>query len=81
DVRFQFLVEAVTLCMLGGVAGTLVGVGVIVALARALGWSMVLPPAALALSLGTSFATGVSFGYWPARSAARLDPIEALRHE
>jgi putative ABC transport system permease protein len=81
DVRFQFLVEAVTLCLLGGILGTVVGLGAIYVLSRALGWSMLLPPAALVLALAVSFVTGIFFGFWPAERASRLDPIEALRHE
>jgi putative ABC transport system permease protein len=81
DVRFQFLVESVTLCLIGGLAGTLLGLGAIYAFSRALGWSMVLPPASLVMALATSFGTGVFFGFWPAQRASRLDPIEALRHE
>ncbi len=81
DVRVQFLVEAVTLCFLGGVVGTLLGLGVIYGLSRALGWSMLLSPLALAVALATSFACGIFFGSWPAHRAAQLDPIDALRHE
>jgi putative ABC transport system permease protein len=81
DVRFQFLVEAVTLCLIGGFAGTLLALGAIYAFSRALGWSMMLPPSALVLALATSFGTGIFFGFWPARRASRLDPIDALRHE
>src|SRR6266545_1426404 len=71
DVRVQFLVEAVTLCFLGGVVGTLLGLGVIYGLSRALGWSMLLSPLALAVALATSFACGIFFGSWPAHRAAQ----------
>ena len=81
DVRFQFLVEAVTLCLIGGIAGTLVGLAVIFGMSRLLGWSMLLPPEALLVALATSLGTGIFFGFWPARRAAELEPIEALRHE
>jgi len=81
DVRMQFLVEAVTLCLFAGILGTLVAFGAIVALARMLGWSMLLLPQALLLALGVSVGTGIVFGFWPAHRASRLDPIEALRHE
>ena len=81
DIRTQFLVEAVALATLGGLAGAAIGVAVIGSLSRFLGWSMSLSPVALAVSIGTSAAIGVGFGFFPARRAARLDPIEALRHE
>jgi putative ABC transport system permease protein len=81
DIRTQFLVEAVTLALLGGVAGVLAG-GVAVAGLRALlGWEMSLRPVAVAVAVGVSGATGVVFGFLPARRAAALDPMDALRHE
>jgi putative ABC transport system permease protein len=81
DIRTQFLVEAVALSVLGGLAGIAVGGLAIAVLQRILGWSMSLSPLAIAVSLGVSGATGIAFGFLPARRAAGLDPIEALRHE
>ncbi len=70
-----------TLCVLGGLVGTLLGLGVIYGLSHALGWSMLLPPLALVVALATSFGSGIFFGLWPAHRASQLDPIDALRHE
>ena len=81
DIRGQFLVEAIVLAMIGGIAGALLGVVLIAIAAAVLGWSMSLSPEALAVSLGVSGLTGVVFGFFPARRAAHLDPIEALRRE
>jgi putative ABC transport system permease protein len=81
DIRAQFLVEAVVLATLGGLAGALIGVTVIGSLSRWLSWSMSPSPVALFVSIGVSACIGVGFGFFPARRAARLDPIEALRHE
>jgi len=81
DIRMQFLVEAVALAMLGGLAGALLGVGVIGALGTLLPWHMALSMQALGISIGVSAAIGIGFGFFPAHRAARLDPIEALRHE
>ncbi len=81
DIRAQFLVEAVSLATLGGLAGALLGAAAIGSLSQALRWSMSLSPAALVVSIGVSAFIGVGFGFFPARRAARLDPIEALRHE
>jgi putative ABC transport system permease protein len=80
-VLLQFLGEAVALSLFGGVLGVLASAGGSFAIGRALDWPMRLPPEALALALGFSIAVGVFFGLYPARKAARLDPIEALRHE
>ena len=81
DILVQFLVEAVTLSLLGGVVGLAVGVGLIRVLTSALGWSMELPLSAVVMAVGTSAGIGIIFGFLPARRAARMDPITALRHE
>jgi putative ABC transport system permease protein len=81
QVLAQFLVEAIALSMLGGVVGILLGLGLSVFAAHLLGVPFVLDWGAIALAFGFSAMVGVAFGYFPARSAAHLDPIEALRHE
>ncbi len=81
DIRTQFLVEAVVLSLIGGLSGTLVGILAIFGMSRALEWEMQLDPLALGIALATSGFTGVVFGFFPARRASRLDPIDALRHE
>jgi putative ABC transport system permease protein len=81
DIRTQFLVEAVTLALLGGVAGVTVGGAAVSGLRAWLGWDMALRPAAVVVAVGVSAATGVVFGFLPARRAAGLDPMDALRHE
>ncbi len=81
DILFQFLIEAVTLSLIGGIAGLAFGLATVALLSRALGWSMSLPISAVIMAFGTSATIGVVFGFLPARRAAQLDPIEALRHE
>ena len=81
DIRTQFLVEAVTLALLGGIAGVLAGGVAVSGLRALLGWEMSLRPMAVAVAVGVSGATGVVFGFLPARRAAGLDPMDALRHE
>ncbi len=81
DILIQFLVEAVTLSLLGGVAGLVAGIAFIALIAHITEWSMSVPPSAVATAFVTSASIGVIFGFLPARRAARLDPIEALRHE
>jgi len=81
DIRWQFLTEAVSLCLLGGLLGVAVGIGISQVLTRAAQWNLEVTWVSIAVSFGFSFFVGVVFGYLPAQRAARLRPIEALRHE
>jgi putative ABC transport system permease protein len=81
DVLTQFLVEAVVLASFGGLFGVLLALAVSAALARVLQVPLILNPGIMILAFFFSGAVGVIFGYFPARRAAQLDPIEALRHE
>ena len=81
EVLWQFLVEAIVLSMLGGSIGILLGLGGSFAATRSLGVPFVIAPNILMLAFGFSAVIGVLFGYLPAHKAARLNPIEALRHE
>ena len=77
----QFLIEAVTLCLLGGSIGVALGAGASAVLRDALHWSTSVGADSVALAFGFSAAVGLLFGVWPARRAASLDPIESLRYE
>jgi putative ABC transport system permease protein len=81
DILTQFLIEALTLSVAGGILGILLGVGVSRVLAVRQQWPISIPPAAVLLAFGFAAAIGVFFGFYPARKASRLDPIEALRYE
>jgi len=80
-ILLQFLVESMVLSLAGGILGTLLGVGAAALIGRVAGWPILVSPAAVALALGFAGVLGVVFGVYPARRAARLDPILALRHE
>jgi putative ABC transport system permease protein len=80
-VRTQFLIESIVLSLTGGVVGILLGVGVSVAIPLLLGWPTLVSTASIIGSAAFSAAVGVFFGYYPARKAAALDPIDALRFE
>ncbi|HZX60813.1 MAG TPA: ABC transporter permease [Candidatus Methylomirabilis sp.] len=81
DILTQFLIEAVTLALIGGIVGIGLGVGGSALLSFFAEWETVIAPAAIGLAFVFSSAIGVFFGYYPARKAASLDPIEALRYE
>jgi putative ABC transport system permease protein len=80
-VLLQFLFEAVTLSIAGGLTGVLLGVGASVLIGKAAGWPIVISPGSIMLAFAVAGSVGVFFGFYPARKAARLDPIEALRYE
>ena len=81
DILSQFLVEAVTLALAGGLCGILVGIGGSYAIAQFAGWRTALSAGAIVLAVGFAAAVGVFFGFYPARKASRLLPIDALRYE
>ncbi len=81
NIMFQFLIEALTLCLAGGIIGISLGVWVTSILAKANGWNTLVSTESIAVAFGTSALIGLVFGLWPARRAAKLDPIVALRYE
>jgi putative ABC transport system permease protein len=81
DILVQFLLEALALAFVGGVLGILLGLLAAVAMAEIAGWPLVVSPFVVAVAFLVSAGVGVFFGYYPARKASRLDPIEALRYE
>jgi putative ABC transport system permease protein len=81
QVLLQFLMEAVVLSVFGGFIGIVLGLGLALLGTRALEIPFVFDPTIVIVAFAFSAAVGVIFGYFPARRAARLDPIEALRHE
>jgi putative ABC transport system permease protein len=81
DVLMQFLVEATVLSVAGGILGILVGVGFAMGVSRFAHWATDITMQSVVLSFAVAASTGVFFGYYPARKAAALDPIDALRYE
>ncbi len=81
SIRFQFIIESMILCLIGGVLGILAGFLLGAIAASILGYSAAVPVAAIIIAVGFSMIIGIFFGYYPANKAARMDPIEALRYE
>lgn len=81
DILGQFLIEAIVLSMAGGILGTILGTGVAYVFARTSGWPALVSPVAVLVALLFSAGVGMFFGFYPAFSASRLEPIEALRYE
>src|SRR5207302_1684442 len=81
DILAQFLVEAITLSAIGGVIGVILGLGGSEALSYYFQWRTLVAPEAILIAFGFAATIGVFFGFYPARKASRLDPIEALRYE
>jgi putative ABC transport system permease protein len=81
DVRRQFLIEAMVLGLIGGILGIIFGIASSFAVSHTLEWPILIPPYAIAVSTVFSIAIAMFFGFYPARKAAQLNPIEALRYE
>ena len=81
DIAMQFLIEAMTLSLIGGLLGLILGLSAAGIIGWALGWPAQISVAAMALAVGISVLIGLVFGIYPAQRAARLDPIDALRTE
>ncbi len=81
DILLQFLIEALTLSVIGGAIGIAVGLVVTALIGALAGWGFIFDPITIVVALGFSLAVGVIFGVWPARQAARLDPIAALHYQ
>ena len=81
NVMLQFLIEALVLCLFGGALGVLVGAGAAIAMSKLLHWNTLISPAAVGVAFAFSALVGLFFGLWPARRAAMLNTIDALRYE
>ncbi len=81
NILLQFLIEAIVLCMLGGLVGVGAGIGGAIAMSNIFHWNTTIAPDSILLAFAFSAAVGLIFGVWPARRASTMDPIQALRYE
>ncbi|SDB24354.1 putative ABC transport system permease protein [Pseudobutyrivibrio sp. YE44] len=81
SIRLQFITESVVICLIGGVIGIVLGVGLGTVAVKLMGYSAAVSPSSIIIAVGFSMAIGVFFGYYPANKAAKLNPIDALRYE
>ncbi|PKN06620.1 MAG: multidrug ABC transporter substrate-binding protein, partial [Deltaproteobacteria bacterium HGW-Deltaproteobacteria-7] len=81
DIRVQFIIEALTLSLIGGIVGIIIGAGGSAILSAVVGWPTVVSPLSILLSFGFSGLVGIFFGFYPAYKASLLNPIDALRFE
>jgi putative ABC transport system permease protein len=81
DILTQFLIEAISLSSVGGILGILLGIAAAKTIALTRPWPALISPASIVIAFLVSAAVGIFFGFYPARKAAALDPIEALRYE
>ena len=81
DILTQFLIEAVMISITGGLIGVLLGVGAAYGVKFFAGWPIAIQPMSVILSFAVCSITGIFFGWYPAKKAANLDPIEAIRYE
>jgi putative ABC transport system permease protein len=81
DIRLQFIIEALTLSLIGGIIGTIAGVATSAIISSASGWPIVVSPLSIVLAFGFSGFIGIFFGFYPAYKASLLNPIDALRYE
>ena len=81
NILLQFLIEAMVVSVSGGLVGIVLGIGAAYAITSVFGWQTVISPLSIGASFGITVVIGLFFGIYPARKAALLDPIDALRYE